>query len=51
MIRADGSPAPVLHAISRHVLPRPADWPDAATVTGCWFLADTEREQSPLPAP
>jgi hypothetical protein len=28
---------------------RPADWPDAATVTGCWFLADTEREQSPLP--
>jgi hypothetical protein len=27
-----------------------ADWPDAATVTGCWFLADTEREQSPLPA-
>jgi hypothetical protein len=33
------------------VLSRPADWPDAATVTGCWFLADTEREQSPLPAP
>jgi sterol 3beta-glucosyltransferase len=28
-----------------------ADWPDAATVTGCWFLADTERGQSPLPAP
>ena len=28
-----------------------ADWPDAATVTGCWFLADTAREQSPLPAP
>jgi hypothetical protein len=28
-----------------------ADWPDAATVTGCWFLADTEHEQSPLPAP
>ena len=28
-----------------------AEGPDAATVTGCWFLADTEREQSPLPAP
>ena len=38
--RPDGSPAPVLHAISRHVVPRPADWPAAATVTGYWFLDD-----------
>ena len=36
--RPDGAPAPVLHAISRHVVPRPADWPAAATVTGYWFL-------------
>lgn len=43
----DGSPAPVLHAISRHVLPRPADWPATATVTGYWFL--TDPEPSPLP--
>ncbi len=43
----DGSPAPVLHAISRHVLPRPADWPATATMTGYWFL--TDPEQPPLP--
>jgi sterol 3beta-glucosyltransferase len=43
--RPDGAPAPVLHAISRHVLPRPADWPATATVTGYWFLPGTE----PLP--
>jgi sterol 3beta-glucosyltransferase len=40
--RPDGTPAPVLHAISRHVLPRPADWPPTATVTGYWFLPSTE---------
>jgi hypothetical protein len=38
--RPHGSPAPVLHAISRHVLPRPTDWPPTATVTGYWFLND-----------
>jgi sterol 3beta-glucosyltransferase len=43
----DGSPAPVLHAISRHVLPRPADWPATATMTGYWFL--TDPEPPPLP--
>lgn len=42
-----GSPAPVLHAISRHVLPRPADWPATATMTGYWFLTDSEPP--PLP--
>ncbi|GGS57543.1 glycosyltransferase [Actinokineospora fastidiosa] len=34
----DGSPTPVLHAVSRHILPRPADWPPSAEVTGYWFL-------------
>lgn len=43
----DGSPAPVLHAISRHVLPRPTDWPATATMTGYWFL--TDPEPPPLP--
>jgi sterol 3beta-glucosyltransferase len=43
----DGSPAPVLHAISRHVLPRPADWPATAAMTGYWFL--TDPEPAPLP--
>lgn len=48
----DGSPAPVLHAVSRHVLPRPADWPATAAVTGYWFLHDTGpvAERDPLPA-
>jgi len=27
----------VLHAFSRHVVPRPADWPATAHVTGYWF--------------
>lgn len=31
-------PIPVMHPISPHVLPRPADWPAHATVTGYWFL-------------
>jgi sterol 3beta-glucosyltransferase len=28
----------VLQAFSRHVVPRPSDWPDSAVVTGYWFL-------------
>jgi sterol 3beta-glucosyltransferase len=34
----DGSPIPVLHGISKHVLPRPADWPEHVHLTGYWFL-------------
>ena len=37
---------PVLHAFSQHVLPRPADWPAAAQVSGYWFL-DTPPEWTP----
>jgi len=37
----NGTPLPVLHAHSKHVVPRPADWPDHAHVTGYWFLDDT----------
>jgi sterol 3beta-glucosyltransferase len=47
--RPDGGPATVLHAVSPHVLPRPGDWPDTASVTGYWFLHDTEAETSALP--
>lgn len=39
--RPDGGPAPVLHAISPAVLPRPADWPTTAQVTGYWFAQPT----------
>jgi sterol 3beta-glucosyltransferase len=33
-----GQPVPVLHAFSAHVVPRPADWPASAAVTGYWLL-------------
>ena len=34
----DGRPIPVLHAYSRYIAPRPADWGDHASVNGYWFL-------------
>ena len=39
---ADGRDVPVLHAISRHVMPKPADWPASAHMTGYWFLDDAQ---------
>ena len=39
MRRPDGGHAPVLHAYSPTVLPRPADWPPEAVTTGYWELA------------
>ncbi len=35
---AAGRPIPILHGYSRHVVPRPDDWPANAHVTGYWFL-------------
>lgn len=51
-VRPDGAPARVMHAVSRHVLPRPADWPETATTTGYWFLDDdvADPAASALPA-
>lgn len=37
---------PTLYGFSRHVLPRPADWPDFCHVTGYWFL-DTKAVFQP----
>jgi sterol 3beta-glucosyltransferase len=37
-VTTDGRTLPVLQAFSRHVVPRPSDWPDSAVVTGYWFL-------------
>ena len=34
----NGAPVTVLHAFSAHVVPRPADWPATAHVTGYWLL-------------
>jgi sterol 3beta-glucosyltransferase len=42
---ADGTAAPVLHAFSPAVIPRPADWPASALTTGYW----TGSGCAPLP--
>jgi UDP:flavonoid glycosyltransferase YjiC (YdhE family) len=36
-----------LHAVSRHVLPFPADWPDNFHITGYWFLDEEPDWQPP----
>ncbi len=43
----NGAPIPVLHAYSEHVWPRPHDWPEAAHITGYWFLDNDEQWQPP----
>ena len=47
MRRRDGAPVPALYAFSEHVVPRPADWPESAQVTGCWFLDEGDDWQPP----
>lgn len=37
----------ILHAVSRHVMPRPSDWPASFHVTGYWFLDDAREWQPP----
>ncbi|GLI26730.1 glycosyl transferase family 1 [Agromyces rhizosphaerae] len=44
----DGRPVPVVHGISEQLLPRPADWPEWASLTGYWFL-DAPGEWTPSP--
>lgn len=46
MRRSDGGHAPVLHAYSPAVLPRPADWPPEVETTGYWNLTG---DPTPLP--
>jgi sterol 3beta-glucosyltransferase len=36
----------VLYGFSRHVVPRPADWPDTAQITGYWFLDEPQWQPS-----
>jgi len=43
----DGRPIPALHGFSRHIIPRPEDWPESAIVTGYWFLNQTEHWNLP----
>lgn len=33
---------PITYGISRHVLPRPADWPAGATMDGFWFAREPD---------
>jgi UDP:flavonoid glycosyltransferase YjiC (YdhE family) len=40
---------PILHGYSRHVLPRPDDWPENIHVTGYWFL-EHRKQWQPDPA-
>ncbi|MEO0458163.1 MAG: glycosyltransferase [Cyanobacteria bacterium P01_A01_bin.114] len=51
LYRADGSLIPQLHCYSEQVLPRPADWPSSAYVSGYWFLnAPDWQPPAPLKA-
>lgn len=43
------SSTPLLGAYSSHVIPRPADWPAGAQITGYWF-SETESAWQPPPA-
>ncbi|MGM7671485.1 glycosyltransferase [Microbacterium sp. A93] len=36
-LHRNGERVPVLYPISRHVVPRPTDFPDSAHITGYWF--------------
>jgi sterol 3beta-glucosyltransferase len=38
LLSRDGEPVTVLHSFSAHVVPRPADWPATAHITGYWTL-------------
>ena len=44
-----GQGVPTIHAVSPHVVPRPADWPPEVTMSGYWFL-DGAQGWTPPPA-
>ncbi len=44
---SSGRLTPILHGYSRHIIPRPADWPDSAEVTGSWFLDENDSWRAP----
>ncbi|MEU1973509.1 glycosyltransferase [Microbacterium sp. NPDC019599] len=46
---ADGERMPVLYSFSRHVVPRPPDYPASAHVTGYWFREPSSTEWAPPP--
>jgi len=38
LLSTDKKPIPILHAYSKHIVPRPDDWPENVSVNGFWFL-------------
>jgi UDP:flavonoid glycosyltransferase YjiC (YdhE family) len=38
--------AKVINGFSKHVLPRPADWPESSQVTGYWFFRQSQWQPS-----
>ncbi|MEI2385989.1 glycosyltransferase [Breoghania sp. JC706] len=42
-----GRAVPRLHAYSRHLVPRPDDWPEGETITGYWFRDNGEPDWTP----
>lgn len=43
----DGQVIPAMHAYSEAVIPMPNDWPATATVTGYWFLDESDGWEPP----
>ncbi len=44
---SNGKPISVIHGYSKHISPRPNDWPRTAHTTGYWFLEHREDYQPP----
>jgi len=42
LFKSDLHSAKAINGFSRHVLPRPADWPDSSQITGYWFLDEPQ---------
>ncbi len=42
-----GRNVPRLHAYSRHLVPRPDDWPVEETITGYWFRENDQTDWTP----
>jgi len=47
LVRSNGQPVPVLYSYSKHVVPRPDDWPETTVATGYCFLDRIDNWQPP----
>lgn len=46
----DGAPVPIIHIYSPHLVPRPADWPEHASITGHLFFDKSAQDWQPSSA-